>query len=361
MDDLTIEADQTYALAAELLARARHPVFAGLGTDVAGVQSVLRLAARLGASVDHHDAAATATDLRVFADAGQMTTTTAETRQRADLILLVGQGAVAHAEFVGLVAPHPATYPWRGEPHAVILGSELPQGNDPLGQSRPTVLADDAALILPVLSALRARLAGRPVAADRLGGISLAEIDATVAQLTAARFTVLVYDAADLDTLAVELLHGLVKDLNATTRATTLSVPGAFNARAANTVAAWTTGGPLRLGFGRGAPVCDAWVHDAERLVNSGEADVLVWVAALGPELPDYAALVPTIALVPPDTHVAATVVLAVGVPGHDHGGTLYEPMRDGFAYLPASEPSAVPSVATVVDRLAAAIFGDTQ
>eukprot|EP01037_Dinobryon_pediforme_P039456 gene39456-48077_t len=211
-----------------------------------------------------------------------------------------------------------------------------------------------------MLAALRARLAGRPVAADRFGGIGLVEIDATVARLAAARFAVVVYDAADLDALAVELLHGLVKDLNATTRATTLSVPGAFNARAAHTVAAWTTGGPLRLGFSRGTPRSDGWVHDAERLVTSGEADVLVWVAALGPELPDYAALVPTIALVPLDADTTATVVLAVGVPGHDHGGTLYEPMRDGLAYLPAAEPSAIPSVATVIDRLAAAIFGDS-
>src|SRR4029434_448334 len=44
--------DQAVAAAADILRNCRHPLFAGLATDVAGLRAALRLADRIGGIVD---------------------------------------------------------------------------------------------------------------------------------------------------------------------------------------------------------------------------------------------------------------------------------------------------------------------
>src|SRR6202043_3037453 len=73
----------------------------------------------------------------------------------------------------------------------------------------------DPAELSGVLAALRARVAGRPV------GTALVPtklLDALVAELQAARFGVAVWSAGGLDVLTIEMLCGLIGDLNAKTR-----------------------------------------------------------------------------------------------------------------------------------------------
>ena len=78
--------------AARVLARARRPFIGGLGTDVAGMRATLVLARRLGAVVDHAGAAAKYRNLHVLQEAGWITTTFAEVKNRADLLVLIGDG-----------------------------------------------------------------------------------------------------------------------------------------------------------------------------------------------------------------------------------------------------------------------------
>ncbi len=75
-----------------------------------------------------------------------------------------------------------------------------------------------------------------------------------------------------------------------------------------------------------------------ERLIESGEADALVWVSALGgdppPVLPPE---LPLILLAPPasETASAPAVFLPVGRPGIDHAGQIFR--TDGVVALPLS------------------------
>ena len=83
------------AEAAELLAASRCPVMAGLGTDIAGARAAIALAERIGAVVDHMNSDALLRDLEVMREAGAMMLTTPnEARLRADMLLLVGAGLV---------------------------------------------------------------------------------------------------------------------------------------------------------------------------------------------------------------------------------------------------------------------------
>lgn len=342
--------DGRIARAVGLLAKARLPLISGLGADVDAVRAALLLAQKTGAAVDHAAAAHIAVELRVTADAGHMATTSAEARNRADTVVFVGSGALDFADDSGLFATAETPYDWRGERTVLCIGTS--------GRVPSSVAAVGATHLLdgPLssrLGALKAIVGGRTVA------MADAALTTAADALKAARFGVVVVDPADLDRFGFELLQALVKDLNDTTRFTTLPVPAPHQGRNANLVSTWTTGGRLRVGFGRGYPEQDDWQFDGARLAASGEADVLVWVGPLGPSLPDYAAGLPTIALVPPGsgtTESADRIVFEVGVPGTDHGGVLTDVLADGFSFVPASAPSALPTAAAILAALTAGL-----
>ena len=100
------------------------------------------------------------------------------------------------------------------------------------------------------------------------------------ADLRAARFGVAVWSAAELDALTIEMLCGLVDDLNAATRFSGLSLAPGDNALGVLQTCGWMTGFPMRTGFARGHPEHDPWRYDAARLVDSGEADGALWISA---------------------------------------------------------------------------------
>ena len=83
--------DQAIAAAARILANAKAPLIAGLGTDVAGARATLALADRIGAVVDHMNMPAKLRNILTLQNSGWITTTLAEIKNRADFILIVGQ------------------------------------------------------------------------------------------------------------------------------------------------------------------------------------------------------------------------------------------------------------------------------
>jgi formylmethanofuran dehydrogenase subunit B len=94
IDGRPVALEAAVAEAARLLAASRLPVFAGLGTDIAGARAAVTLAERVGGVVDHMHADALLRDLAVMREAGAYVTTPNEARLRGDTLLLVGPGLV---------------------------------------------------------------------------------------------------------------------------------------------------------------------------------------------------------------------------------------------------------------------------
>ncbi len=117
------------------------------------------------------------------------------------------------------------------------------------------------------------------------------------AQLKAAHFGVVVWSAELLDKLTIEMIHGLVVDLNQKTRFSTLPLGPGMNALGVVQTSGWMTGFPIRTGFGRGYPEHDTWRFDANRMIEAGEADAALWISAYGAEAPQWKRQVPFIAL----------------------------------------------------------------
>ena len=317
------ETDAAVKAAADLLGAARAPVFAGLCADVAAMRAAYRLAETLGASLDPVAGPSLYAELGALSAGGAMTTTAPETLGRADVVLVVGKGPW-NGDLVSQIAN---SKPVRGR----AAGAErvvLSLGGPKNGASRHVAYGTGNAGVVVALGHLRAFVRGNLAGEEALGDLAK--------RLSAAQYGVVLYEPGELGAIGTEMLQGLIKDLNDTTRFFALSVADPFQGRAVTQLAAWTTGQAPRVGFGRHTPEHDPWRFDSSRQIASGEADAALWLAALPAPRPDWLGKVPTVAILGEGeaSSDAAEVVFSVGVPGESTGGALWNERRGVISYV---------------------------
>jgi formylmethanofuran dehydrogenase subunit B len=369
IDGTPAELAAAAAAAARLLDASRQPLIAGLGADVAGARAAAALAQRIGAAIDHMNADALLRDLDVMREAGVMLTTPGEAHVRADTLLLVGSGLIEAwndlpRHLLGARTVEPGSGAGRRK-FWLCPRASWRDDDDRAGSIRNITVIDREAGDLPVLlAALRAHVNGRPADLSRFYPHGLASLSPSFPQvldeladaLKAARFGVAVWSATELDALTVEMLCGLVADLNATTRFSGLPLPPGDNGVGVLQVCGWMTGFPVRTGLGPSYPDHDPWRYRAARLVDSGEADCVLWISAYRAKAPEWSGGPPTIALAPADTRFPKRpqVHIAVGAPGRDHDGVEHHVMLGTLAAVAATHRSETPSVADAIAAIAA-------
>ena len=357
--------EQAAGEAARLLAKARSPVVAGLGTDLAGARALLDLADRCGAVVDHMNSRAKLRNLLVLQDGGWITTTLSEVRNRADLIVLAGTGVTARfPRFFERCVWNRETLYSEGPPKREIVylgrGLDTAAGVSPEGK-KPTVIECDTARLGDAFAVLRALLAGQPLQCPEAAGVPLDTWRGLLEKMKGAAYGVVVWAAPDLDfphaELAVQTLCELIKDLNRHTRFSGVPLGGSDGDFTANGVQMWQTGFPIRSRYAKAGPDYDPQLFSAERMLAAGEADALLWVSSFDERR------------IPPESGVPAVVLgragmklprepevfIPVGTPGLDHAGHFFR--SDKVVALPLRrlrEPVA-PSVEQVAAAIAAA------
>jgi formylmethanofuran dehydrogenase subunit B len=355
IDGAPASLDDAAAAASRLLSSSRQPLIAGLGADIDGARAAIALARRVGGVIEHMHSSALLRDLDCLRETGIMLTTPGEARVRADVILLVGAGlteAWPHLNERLLATP--------ARPEGVDVKRRIlwlaPQSNATIPGFDGNIevfAADLGATLAANLAALRARVKGRPVAQTQL---PLSVIDSIATTLKTAHFGVAIWTAARLGALQIEMLHGLVRDLNETTRFSTLPLAAPDNGAGVLAACGWTTGFPMRTGFGAGVPTHDPWRFDAERLIASGETDCVLWISAFGAAPPACLSAVNLIALCGPTTQFAnaPNVRIAVGRPGVDYNAVVHSSDTGTLVATTASARSGAPSVAEALERIGA-------
>ena len=346
--------EHALAEAASLLSASRCPLIAGLGTDVAGARAAIGLAERVGAVIDHMNSDALLRDLAVLRESGMIVTTPNEARLRADTLLLVGpsleKAAPDLSRWLGLGSSG------KGDAAAKRSLVRLCPGGA-VAIAGETIVKRDVDRLPVVLAALRASLAGRRVGKTDVPAKTIEDI-ATL--LKAARFGVAVWSAVDLDALAIEMLCGIVADLNAETRFTGIAVPPGNNAIGVLQACGWMTGFPMRTGFGRGYPEHDPWRHDGTRMIAAGEADCVMWISAYGAAAPRWPDGPPVIALTTGEATPGRgpAIQIEVGRPGRDHDAVEHCPTLGTLVAVAATQPSETTSVADAIGGIMAAMPG---
>jgi formylmethanofuran dehydrogenase subunit B len=317
--------DTAVAEASRLLAQARQPLFGGLGTDVAGARSLYALACETGAIADAAQGDALFHGLRALQDRGGFTTTLAEVRTRADLLLcLTGDPAEHYPEFFNRVGSA-----------AQVLHPPL-QGD-----------------LFDTLGLLAALVEGLPLVAPPAALVALAE------RLQAARYAVLVYETGRLPAhgaLIVEAIGRIVGTLNRRTRAAALPLGGGDGASTVNQVFTWLSGLPLRSRAGPAGLEHEPVRFAAGRVLAGSAADALLWVQSFGAQALAPAG-VPRIVLGHPALAGGADAVfIPVSTPGIGSAGHVFR--TDGSVLMPLrpAVDDTLPTVADVVKRLTLAV-----
>jgi formylmethanofuran dehydrogenase subunit B len=348
--------DAAIDAAARVLSASRQPLFGGLATDVAGARALYRLACATGAVSDAGSGAVMMHGLRALQDRGQYTTTLAEIRTRADLIVCLGSPTARHPEFFRRCGIGEDLVESR---HVVCLDAPVDAwvAHAPRTTSESLSLDGDwheAASLLAALVAQRAVRDAPPALA------------ALAKRLLAARYAVIAWDATSLPAhgdLVVEALGRVVTTLNLTTRAAAFPLAGAEGPSTVNQVYAWLSGLPLRSRAGPLGLEHEPLAYDAMRMLAEGATDTLLWVSSYTPQALTFPGpQTPRIVLGHPDTVVPAsnrpTVFIPVSTPGIGSEGHLFR--TDGVVVAPLHRLYAdtLPTVAEVASRLLGKLQG---
>lgn len=350
VDGAAVTLEAALDAAAARLRRSALPLFGGLATDVAGMRALYRLANVRGAIFDHARGDAIMHGLRTLQDRGQIFTTLAEIRNRADLIVCIGTDAVSN--FPEFFRRCTAVTPRSGPGRVVFLGAGKVEAVPGLeghvvDNLTPTGDLFDAVAMLAALVSGR----GVPVADPEL--VRLAE------DMRAARYCVVVWEPARLPAqgaLIVEALLRIVTSLNRSTRAGAFALGGGDGGQTANAVLTWLSGLPLRTRVGPLGLDHEPIRFGSERLLADHAVDCLLWVASLTPELPPPATDLPRVVLGHPGlAGVAAqtgVVYIPVATPGIGASGHLFR--ADGVVALPLEKicEQGLPSVAELAAEL---------
>jgi formylmethanofuran dehydrogenase subunit B len=360
VDGRSASLDDAVAAAARQLAGSRQPLFAGLGTDVAGARALYPLACAAGAICDGAGGEAAMHTLRALQDRGQFTTTLAEVRTRADLMVFIGSVPVDMAplllERCGVGGSDVAAR------HLVVLHPRAADAAVLAAAARTGVTVESMAPtadLFSTLSALNAALA-RPASAAEPPALR-----ALAARLRGASYAVFIGAPLHLPAhgaLIVEAVHRSIGRLNAGTRAAALWLDGGNGAATASQVFTWLSGLPLRSRAGSRGLEHEPLVFGATRLLDGAAIDLLLWVSAF-----DAAALPPPSALPmvllghPAQASACArrdAVFIPVATPGIGVDGHVFR--TDGTVLMPlrAVRPDALPSVAEVAQWLLRALRG---
>ena len=327
----------------EILSGSSQPLIAGLGTEVNGARSLMRLAQKINASLDHMHSESGVHHTRALQNGGWITTTLAEGKNRADLILAIGTDiSSTHPRFFERLVENSDSLFRAEAPEVVYLGSEK---NSALNHASLHTLPS-------MISALNALLQGKKLINSEIGGMSLEALQSLAAKLKNAKYAVIVWSAGALQMPHAELLiqsiTQLIAKLNETTRAAGLPLNSGDGDTSVNNTSTWLYGYPTRLRFMNGIPDYNTARYATTALLN--DCDALLWVSCFNPHLPPSTAL-PTIVIGHPAMQFEKTpdVFIPVGVPGFDTEGLMFR--MDSSITLPLKKlsNSTLPSLSAVI------------
>ena len=362
----TVSLTEAVSKAAEILRGTNQPLFAGLGTEVHGMRSVLSLADKVGATLDHMNAYSNFRNTLVIQNSGWQVTTLTEVRNRVDLLLVVGTDIVSHNPrfFERNVWNKESMFDQDTSAREVVyLGgqnTDTSAGISPKG-IKPTVLPCDLERLPEVVAALRAIISGKSLIASEIAGIKTSDLESLSERLKAAKYSVVTWVSSDLNIAHAELtiqnITELVIKLNAKTRSSGLPLGGSEGDYSVNQTSTWTSGYAVRSRFARKHPEYDPHHFSAEQLLANGEADALLWMSEFNPDKTPPKVNIPKIVIGHGNMQdTDADVFIPVSTAGVDHAGTIFR--IDSSVSLPLAKlrESTLPSLAEVIAAIEAAL-----
>jgi formylmethanofuran dehydrogenase subunit B len=321
---------------AEILSHARWPLIFGLSrSSTQGQRAAVRLADRIGASVDTTASLCHAPSVMAIQEVGESTCTLGEIRNRADLVVFWGVDPVrSHPRHLERYSVDPAGIfvpNGRSDRTIVVIDAEPSESSELADIFVPVERGRD----FEALWSLRCLVQGLPVEPDDCRGIPPEAVRELADRMKSCRYGVVFFGLGLARTGSghknVEALLRLVAELNAHTRfhARRMRIPG--DVTGADSVLCWQTGFPFAVSLSRGYPRYNPGEYSANEMLERGEVDTCLLVGSEGvlhmsPRAVSRLRKIPTIALEYPTAEPALqpTVRFTTGVYGIHFAGTAY-------------------------------------
>ena len=349
--------------AAKILYDSNQPLFAGLGTEVKGMRSVMALAEKAGATLDHMHSESTVRNTLAMQNSGWQTTTLTEVKNRADLIVAIGTDIVtSHPRFFEKLVWNADNLFNKATPEVIFLAAtgNTSAGISPNGHAPTVVMAENADLPA-IMSALNALAHNKKLDAHEIAGVSVTVLKAVLAKIKAAKYAVIVWSVGCLKIphaeLTVQSITQLIATLNENTRVSGLPLNSGDGDSSINNTSAWLSGYPTRNRFNvhqRGGEFSyDTYHFSTQQQLNN--CDALLWISTFNAYAPP-SGVAPTIVIGHPDMQFTQTpdVFIPVGIPGLDHAGTMFR--MDSAVALPlkAMRKQVLPTLSDVLRQIEA-------
>lgn len=348
--------------AAGILIKSKSALFAGLGTEVQGMRSLMRLAEKTNATLDHMHSNSTVRNTLTMQNGGWLTTTLAEVKNRADVILSIGTDiATSHPRFFEKTVWNTESLFNKPTPEVIYLGvpaEKTKAGTAPNGTA-PTVIDAETDKLPEIVNALNALLNNKKIKAESAGGVNVATLTALVDKLKAAKYAVIIWSASSFKfshaELTIQSITQLINLLNENTRAAGLPLNSGDGDSSVNNTSTWLSGYPTRSRYVDGKPEYDTYHFSADKLASS--SDALLWISTFNPYTPPVTAA-PTVVIGHPATKFERQpdVFIPVGIPGVDHAGQMFR--MDSSITLPLNKlrDNQLPKLSDVIHQIEAAL-----
>ncbi len=359
----TTDLETAVKAAAKILGASKQPLFTGLGTEVKGMRSVMHLAEKTGATLDHMHSEGAVRNTLALQNGGWQNTTLTEVKNRATLILAIGTDIVSsHPRFFEKLVWNADSMFDKPSPQIIYLG--VPAENTQAGISpdgrQPMVIDAEMAKLPEIMNALHALMNSKnPLhkkpATEKIGGVTIATLLNILEQLKAAQYAVVVWAAGNFKyahaELTIQSITQLIAKFNETSRIAGLPLNAGDGDLSVNNASTWLSGFPTRNRFTNSKAEYDAYYFSSAQQLKS--CDALLWISTFNAHLPPVSD-VPTIVIGHPNMQFerAPDVFIPVGIPGIDHIGAIAR--MDNVVSMPLKKvrESTLPTLSHVINKL---------
>ncbi|TFG10575.1 formylmethanofuran dehydrogenase subunit B [Candidatus Thorarchaeota archaeon] len=270
--------------ATTILSEACRPLIYGLSsTENDAHREAYHIAELLGGVVDNTSSVCHGPSLLGVQESGEPHGALTEVRNRADLVIYWGCNPVhAHPRHISrfVTAAGEFVREPRKEREIWVIDVRETATSRLANHFINVEIGSD----LEVLSVLRSLVKQRRVDVSQVGGVRVSRLHEMAERMKAARYGVLFYGLGLTQSRGrhrnVDAAIRLLQDLNEFGKWNIIPMRGHFNVAGANKTCTWTTGFPFSVDFSRGYPRYQPGEYSAVDLLQRGEADVLMNIAA---------------------------------------------------------------------------------
>ena len=341
VDGNDVPLEQALEKTNEILRNSSMPLISGLIADVQACRNAIALSEKLGGVIDHANGATMRSSSAVMQRNGEVRTTLAEVRNRADCIVIFGNSVFEKfPRLLSRILSPEKTLGSEQTKNKKIFVLELAN----VAQPATTIEADNITRLIldyPLFESVVHRLQEVVTKPSDY----FADCDSASEQLLTLKQTILqsqyttfIWTNGEFNQASTEqtiqAIYESIKILMQQVRVVGLPLGGSKGEVTANQVATWQTGVPLPISFTSGVPIHNPVLYDGKCMLDNNEADSLLWISTYQSTDTPPETDAPTIVLGHPKMNCPqASVYIPTAVPGIDHRGLACR--TDSVATLP--------------------------